>query len=127
MPRTHAHPHTRLQEEDDAAEAEEVFLDDPGVSTDIGDVATKLHSYLQKVTSDEIADAYALHRRKWRFNISGITFVNESDNMANVFLAFVVTDTRPASGLFESLKGACCKGIDASDLRSVTRYTPAVR
>lgn len=114
--------------EEEEEEEVERFADRSAEGPDVPETARKLHGFLSHVETDNIMEDYRHKVRRWRFNISGISFQNDSDARMSIFLAFVVTDERPAKPLMKSLHAACCgKAVPLDDLRAITRFTQAVR
>lgn len=114
--------------EEEEEEEVERFADRSAEGPDIPETARKLHGFLSHVETDNIVEDYRHKVRRWRFNISGISFQNDSDARMSIFLAFVVTDERPAKPWMKSMHAACCgKAVPLDDLRAITRFTQAIR
>lgn len=63
--------------------------------------------------------------RPWRFQISKISLINESDSRVSIFLCFALTDNRPLTGVAARLQGLL--GGSPQEARTLTQYTPTVR
>jgi hypothetical protein len=110
---------------DDAPETEELYVDNED-ATPLSPDALTLHNYLKNVETASVRDDYQ-RKRKWRFNISGIEFTNDSDLRISLFLGFVITDERPPSpGLAKFHKGCCPKSVPLKELRTVIGLTAAI-
>jgi hypothetical protein len=115
------------EEEKDDGDAEEFFMEEPEPGDTLGADVAKLHSFLSKVETPSIQDDYQ-RKKRWRFNISRITYSNDSDAKMAVFLGFVVTDERSAAPwLLNVHRKLCGPAVPLQEVRSITRYTSAIR
>lgn len=123
----------KKEDEDDEADEGDgtVFLEEEDPTSSGGANAfnadvQKLHRFLNGIETPSIRDDY--HRkRRWRFTVSKITFLNDGDYKMSLFIAMTITDDRPPAPWLASCHSKFCgPSAPLDEIRAVTRYSPAI-